>query len=198
LKTLTEISNFHGTDKGTTAFECHGYSEIYAKYFDILRNDPINILEIGVYDGRFPCASIKTWYDYFLNGQIYGIDIDEKALAFQNDRIHINMVNQCQKLQLKDYTDKLNIQFDIIIDDGSHRPVDHQISLGHFFPYLKSNGLYIIEDLHAPWCAESLMIFSNKDLNKLLYIEEDEKNYILNNIQNIDICLNKIVFIRKK
>jgi len=37
--------------------------------------------------------------------------------------------------------------FDVIIDDGSHRPDHQQISLSFFFRKLKKGGLYFIEDL---------------------------------------------------
>ena len=39
------------------------------------------------------------------------------------------------------------VQFDVIIDDGSHRPDHQQIALGFLFPHLRSGGLYFIEDL---------------------------------------------------
>src|SRR5262249_19201573 len=39
------------------------------------------------------------------------------------------------------------IEFDLIIDDGSHRPDHQQITFGFFFKKLKTGGLYFIEDL---------------------------------------------------
>jgi hypothetical protein len=39
-------------------------------------------------------------------------------------------------------------QFDVIIDDGSHA-WEHQLeTLKNFYPYLKQNGIYIIEDIN--------------------------------------------------
>ena len=40
-------------------------------------------------------------------------------------------------------------EFDVIIDDGSHRPMHQQISLVSLYPHLKPGGQYIIEDLHV-------------------------------------------------
>ena len=37
--------------------------------------------------------------------------------------------------------------FDVIIDDGSHHPEHHLISLGALFGHLRDGGLYVIEDL---------------------------------------------------
>ena len=39
--------------------------------------------------------------------------------------------------------------FDIIIDDGSHKMNHQQISFDVLFPHLKSGGIYVIEDLHT-------------------------------------------------
>jgi len=46
--------------------------------------------------------------------------------------------------------DKLNVKFDIIVDDGSHDMNDIKISLDVLFPFLKEGGLYLIEDLEHP------------------------------------------------
>jgi hypothetical protein len=45
-------------------------------------------------------------------------------------------------------------KFDIIIDDGSHASYHQQVSLKNLFPFVASNGLYIIEDLL--WQPEGL------------------------------------------
>jgi hypothetical protein len=42
-------------------------------------------------------------------------------------------------------------QFDIIIDDGSHTSSDIILAFCRLFPYLKTDGLYIIEDLHCSY-----------------------------------------------
>ncbi len=40
------------------------------------------------------------------------------------------------------------LEFDVIIDDGSHWE-DHQYqTLANFFPYVKSGGFYVIEDVN--------------------------------------------------
>ena len=43
---------------------------------------------------------------------------------------------------------KLNIEFDIIIDDGWHWDEAQRKTLVNFFPYLKEGGIYIIEDIY--------------------------------------------------
>ena len=40
---------------------------------------------------------------------------------------------------------KLNIKFDVIIDDGHHWDESQKKTLINFFPYLNDGGLYVIE-----------------------------------------------------
>ena len=104
----------------------------------------IKLLEIGVRDG----ASIKIWKEYFSkDSKIYGIDIDptcNHCLSMKNTKIIIgdcNDKNSLNKIKM------LNIKFDYIIDDGSHTYEDISNSLEYYYPLLKKNGIYIIEDL---------------------------------------------------
>lgn len=161
---LTELANKYGTDKGTEGpsdqWSAHNYTDVYEPYFEKLRSAPINLLEIGlgvhgenwptrIAHGRNPQggASLKTWYDYFPNAAIYGADINA-APHLDNDRIKTFVFDQGNVQQLQAFANSINsIQFDIIVEDGSHRPDHQQITLGFFFKMLKSGGLYIVEDL---------------------------------------------------
>ena len=51
----------------------HGYNRFYDMFLTPLRNVHLNFLEIGVDKGR----SLKLWNDFFINGKIYGLDINE-------------------------------------------------------------------------------------------------------------------------
>lgn len=160
---LTEIANVYGTDKGTVGpsrrWSAHNYTDIYEAYLERYRRAAITILEIGLgvvgdkWDARIVHghniggASLKMWYDYFPNGSIYGIDINP-CLYLDNDRIKTFTADQGNVHDLEAFTEATKgIDFDIIIDDGSHRPDHQQISLSFFFRKLKSGGLYFIEDL---------------------------------------------------
>ena len=93
-------------------------------------------------------ASLKTWYEYFPNARIVGLDIND-AKFLENDRTTTHQVDQGDRNQLaelrKIYPDE---SFDLIIDDGSHRADHQQTSLELLYPLLKSGGYYIIEDLN--------------------------------------------------
>lgn len=162
---LTELANAHGSDKGTVGptpdWAAHNYTDVYEAYLERHRTAALKILEIGlgvtgkrwkagIVRGRNTGgASLKMWYDYFPNAQIYGIDVNECSYL-DNDRVRTFVADQGNLAELEAFVQATaNTEFDVIIDDGSHRPDHQQISLGFFFKRLKPGGLYFIEDLLA-------------------------------------------------
>ena len=95
---------------------------------------------------------------------------------------------------------------DVIMDDGSHLMRDQQITLAKLFKMLKSNGIYVLEDLHT-----SIELKNNPthwtnwgDINKTLtldmlkdyqktgkivsdYMTQDEMDYLNENIKSVEI-----------
>ena len=61
------------------------YVSVYENFFKEIKNEKLNILEIGVAGGH----SHASWYKYFLNSKIYGIDIRPQAnLLYTGKRLH--------------------------------------------------------------------------------------------------------------
>ncbi len=139
MHTLNEIGLRHGTDKSSKG---HGYLDFYQQFFGGLRDKPIRLLEIGVFQGN----SVAMWQDYFVNGTIIGADINPESDQYATDRIQIEIADQSNVSDLI----RLGIKhgpFDVIIDDGSHY-WNHQItSLQYLYPFLKPEGFYVIEDI---------------------------------------------------
>lgn len=164
-KTLSEIADSFGTDKGSTgpsdSYGGHNYADIYEAYFSTLHNRPINILEIGIgakggrWDARIVhgrnkngAGSLKMWYEFLPKAKIFAIDINEST-QYNNDRIRTFVVDQGSEEELRTFLKDIgDIEFDVIIDDGSHRPDHQQFSFSILFPHLKDGGLYFIEDLY--------------------------------------------------
>ena len=79
-KSLNELFNFFGTDKGTEVLnpyskeskeiQGHGFAKFYEKEFKYHKNQNLNILEIGTWEG----ASSAAFASYFPNAIIYCID----------------------------------------------------------------------------------------------------------------------------
>jgi hypothetical protein len=204
MKTLEEISLNYKSDKGSIY---HGYLEIYEKYFTKHRTNLQNFLEIGLWEGE----SIRMWREYFTTGNLIGADIlDLSHVQLPNTQIKI--CDQSDRNQLQQLIDDTFDTFDVIIDDGGHWQHQQQITLGFLFPYLKSGGTFVIEDLHTagnpaytrPGDVDTLEILHNwKNTGELVSnnMSESEIKYLLENVAEIHIekaNVSDIAFIIKK
>ena len=170
--TLTEIANKLGTDKGTVHHEHHSYTEIYEKFFNPIKNNKIKMMEIGVYDPRFPGASIQMWSDFFTNLEFVGFDINDESKSFEKENVKIFIGDQSSKEDLISCVELYGGDYDIIIDDGSHQHSHHIVSFESLYPFLKKGGLYIIEDLHAYDCRLTEIWFKNANINYEVFCNE--------------------------
>lgn len=147
---LEKICHKYKTDKAAWG---HNYAELYEFYFEPLRNDPIKLLEIGFLLG----SSAFVWEEYFPQAELHHLDINRDCLETAkrlSHRSHLHMVDQSSEKELTEFIRAVGGEFDIIIDDGSHI-VQHQItSFKVLFPYLRSGGIYVIEDLFSSYWVQ--------------------------------------------
>lgn len=126
----------------------HNYTEIYSYYFASIKDRPLKFLEIGIFEG----AGAHFWEEYFKNAELNFIDITFNRVKYSSPRCHYYLADQAKPDQLIDVLKTIGGgQFDIIIDDGGHTMVQQITSFKTLFPYLKSRGLYVIEDLHTSY-----------------------------------------------
>ena len=162
---LTLLGGKYYADKATW----HKYTHVYKKIFDHLgytRDSPITFLEIGFSLG----SSHLMWREYFPNATIIAIDIkqwrwyqeklkwtdastlESKAALLRNfdnlfdDKFQLFVGDQKDPSVLQEICDKFG-EFDIILDDASHKDYETMVSFKHLFPYLKNGSPYIIEDI---------------------------------------------------
>jgi hypothetical protein len=156
-KSLTEIGILYNTDKAKD----HKFTEFYDNKFSSIRNNNLKILEIGIWKGE----SLKMWKDYFLNSEIYGVDITNLK-HLEEDRIFIEQADQTDVNTMNNIFP--SVKFDIIIDDGGHSMYQQQLSLVSMLHRLKKGGFYILEDLHT---SLGYHHFYNNDLSKKTTLE---------------------------
>ena len=204
-KSLTSIAENYKTDKLEL-----GYIKIYEYYFEKIRDEKLQILEIGIADGK----SLLSWSEYFKNSTIVGIDIHkinlkEKGLNKENIKVHQG--SQSDEIFISELLNKYKY-FDIIIDDGSHLKKDVIKSFHLLFPSLNDDGLYIVEDMQTSYnhffggnpfdlkYANSHMNFFKHLTDRLNYQEIADpfykKNIYDSEIINISFYHN-LVFVRK-
>ena len=139
MKTFNELFNEH---TGDSILKWSNYGDIYDKHFAKFRDQPINILEIGVLKG----GSMRIWEKYFPKANIFGIDIDEECLQYQSDRTKIFIGDQADVSFLRNVKAKIP-RIDILIDDGSHRAKDQKITFDEMYYHVRKPGVYLIEDI---------------------------------------------------
>lgn len=204
MKTLEEISLQYNSDKGSVY---HNYLEIYEKYFSRYRNTLGTFLEIGLWQGD----SIKMWREYFNTGYLVGADIlDLRHIHLPQTQIHI--CDQSDRNQLTDLVRATFQEYDIIIDDGGHMMHQQQITLATMFKYLKSGGIFVIEDLHTSGNPAYANLGDTETLQMLIEFNQTGKiisncitsaeiDYLENNIDVLTIengSVSEIAFITKK
>lgn len=145
---LNEIS-LDKTDKSSAV---HNYTPIYDSYFHRFKDTPLTLLEIGFAGG----GSAQMWDQYFPHPEtcLYFLDINQECFKYTHklsSRCTLYMADQEKENDLLSTMDKINKFFDIIIDDGGHTMNQQKISFEALFPYIKSGGVYIIEDLHTSY-----------------------------------------------
>jgi hypothetical protein len=143
MKSLNEIyQNYqspegHG-DKGTA----HTYINEYEKLLGPYRENSV-VLEIGICQGE----SLKMWNEYFINSTVYGIDITDQYIKdLINENKYNIIIGDATSEEI--LTELSDLKFDVIIDDGSHRIGDQINSFNILKDKMKSNGIYIIEDVN--------------------------------------------------
>jgi hypothetical protein len=172
------------TDKNTT----HSYLEIYEKLFSSKRLTAKNILEIGIQDG----GSIKLWYDYFINSNVYGLDIrkikDVWPELLNNERIKIGCFDAYSEEFINNQLPHLSIKFDIMIDDGPHTLESMKSFINGYIPFLENKGILIIEDVqNIEWINELTQIIPENLKN---FIEVYDLRHIKNRYDDILFVIN--------
>lgn len=162
----------------------HTYGDSYDEIFEEFdRDSNIDFLEIGIQKG----GSLLAWKDYFINANIYGVDILDSILPEYRKTEFNYIISDIKDNSVKEILK--NVYFDIIIDDGSHYLNDVLFVVSNYLEKLKKGGVLIIEDCQQPehWLQEvtnlvpSGFSITTKDLrggydNFLIVIKKDKSN----------------------
>jgi SAM-dependent methyltransferase len=150
VKTLAQIYESYQSpaswgDKGTV----HSYIEVYERMLASYRFRPgVKVLEIGLMNG----ASMQMWEEFFTNGTVYGIDLNDHPLdmvdlspMIAEGTHHITLIDATNPVLVNQHFG--GMKFDVIIEDASHL-LEHQFSIyENFKDKLNPGALYVIEDI---------------------------------------------------
>jgi predicted O-methyltransferase YrrM len=154
---LCLIGKKYGTDKSsqnrnaddlTDTKYCHPYTLHYHELFKEKRYDNLNICEIGILGG----SGLRMLQEYFPNSNLYGFEyhntfIDDFKKNFDNTRIKLFSMNVHDEINILQSLRTAGEMYDIIIEDTTHL-IDDQIRvIKNIHPFLKKDGILIIEDI---------------------------------------------------
>lgn len=192
---LCFIMNYHGSDKGSPDNNSwHNYTRYYNELFKNVRNEQLNIFELGIGsinpnivsnmgpNGK-PGASLRGWKQYFSNSQIYGGDIDINIL-FNEERIKTFYCDQTNGDSIKEMWNNPEVSskgFDIIIDDAIHIFDYNMNFFENSFRKLNVGGVFIIEDINTHsvdlWNSKLFDLeIRNPNMSFRFYTIPNEKN----------------------
>ena len=223
-KSLNDLFNFFNSDKGDlyeyqydhpfknkkAKVQAHGYAKFYENYFKNIKNEKLNILEIGSFYGN---ASASLFF-YFKNSFLYAADIFPDLFRYKSKRVTNFFVDSSEEDSIKNNIIAKNLEFNIIIEDASHSFKDQIISLFLLFKSLRPKGLFIIEELDFPDTRKDMNLKDeHPTLREILdkvkkgldfyseYISSKDKKYFMENFDSIQIFkgnFNEIAIIKKK
>jgi len=143
---LAELADNSRTDKNTT----HSYLPLYQTLLESKKETALNVLEVGIDRG----GSIKFWSDFFINANVYGLDI-------MNINNVWNDIKHNPKIILYTSIDAYNheffishflnktIKFDFMLDDGPHTLESMIQFIKLYSQIMTDDGILIIEDVQS-------------------------------------------------
>ena len=146
MSTLRQLYEQH---QGKVTDKWSIYLSEYERLFAARRGQALRMLEIGIQNG----GSLEVWGRYFSDAlSIVGCDInpDCARLRYADPRITV-VVGDANTDEVEHRIAAASAQFDLIIDDGSHRSGDMIRSFARYLPRLADGGLFVVEDVHCSY-----------------------------------------------
>ena len=130
----------------------HHYQETYASQFirlyaRYLRGEPVRVAEIGVLNG----ASLRAMMRILPFAELYGFDVSKCGYDFSGVTMVTGDGYSAETWR------SIPADFDLIIDDGSHRVEDMLRGIPVFVSHLRPGGVLMIEDIPQLDHAKSVM-----------------------------------------
>jgi hypothetical protein len=175
---LNQLASIYPSDKSKVYG--HDYIPGYEELFKFSKDSVKNVLEIGIGCLNHEAAmmqrckyrsgnSLRMWRDYFPHAKIFAIDIFPQGMIYDEERIITLVADQSNEKDLLRVVKTIGSAIDIIIDDGSHNADHQRISFEILEKYLIPGGVYVIEDIQAPFIEsfKTLSIFTPEFSKKI-------------------------------
>lgn len=138
-------SYFDSVEQGPGIWKWLHYFDLYHHHLQKFIDQPVNIVEVGVYSG----GSMPMWRNYFGDGcQVHGVDIQPECRAYESEHIKIHIGDQADRSFWRRFRADVP-SVDVLIDDGGHQPHQQITTLEEMLPHLRPGGVFICEDVHG-------------------------------------------------
>ena len=144
---MSDLEKYFYSNTGRLIHKWKHYFEAYERHFARFRGTEVYVVEFGVSEG----GSLQMWKNYFgPKAKIYGIDINPRCQALEEDRITIMIGDQEDRKFLRS-VGRAMPRIDVLIDDGGHKMKQQINTFEELFPQIEPNGVYLCEDLHTSY-----------------------------------------------
>lgn len=147
---MNPLEAYFLSNRGPLLNKWKHYFEIYDRHFARYRNQPLLMVEVGVFHG----GSLGMWKEYFgPKARIVGVDINPRAARFADGQVDILIGDQSDR----DFLRRLRTQYpniDILLDDGGHSMTQQIVTFEEMFPAVAEDGVYMVEDVHTSYWPE--------------------------------------------
>lgn len=174
---LSDYCDNEHTDKNTR----HSYLDLYESLFQGKKETATHVLEVGIGYPPYNGGSIKMWDKYFLNAQIYALDIipmtDVWTDILHQHRIHIYAgINAYDPYVFKRLFLDTPVRFDILLDDGPHTLESMVAFITLYSHVMKPDGILIIEDVQSMDWIDVLRTHTPELLKPFIEVYDLRKN----------------------
>jgi hypothetical protein len=182
MKTLQEIGLKYGSDRSINLIGTKTYHEYYEPIFKLKQIK--TAVELGIYYGN----GLATLREYLPDAKLIGIDA---SLACYNKTLincDLYQASQTDEVMLNEILKKYD-SLDLVIDDASHEIEKSIKSFNIIFPYLSSQGIYIIEDLQCFDTKHNKNIISDFTYNNGINVKYKDTDFdqLINFINTLSI-----------
>lgn len=204
MNSLQEIGLKYGSDRSINLIGTKTYHDYYEP---ILKLKQIKTaLELGVYYGN----GLVTLREYLPEAELIGIDMSLECCNRQINNCSLYQSSQTDATRLNQILSKHN-PLDLVIDDASHEVKKSIESFNIIFPFLNSNGIYIIEDLqcfntkfnkdiikNVKYDNDVSVSYADEDFDILIdFIKKLTSDSIQDKYEEIRVTNNSLVIIKK-
>jgi hypothetical protein len=153
------------------------YFKVYDEVLARFKDKHITFIEVGVLNG----GSLFMWRNFFGEGaRIIGIDLNPDVIKYREFGFEIYIGDQADPEFWRRLLPTLG-EIDILLDDGGHKYIQQVITVKEVIPYIKHNGLIVVEDCHTSYLAG----YGPKQMSFVKYVKK------MIDSMNMDFNFNK-------